>query len=255
MSNQDISAVFRFHGDLPLLLRGRWKGRQTISYPISRRASVKDIIESFGLPHTEVGAIQLDGTEVDFNHIVEMESSFDIQPVQGPYPWKEPATLRPIPFRDPLFIADVNVGRLARYLRATGIDTLYDPAWNDAHIAEIIRHEQRILLTRDMRLLMRRHVIYGRYIRTTDPVEQLREVIDFFGLAQHLAPFSRCLGCNATLKQVQKEEVLDRLEPLTRKYYSSFSRCPRCDKIFWPGSHIDRMRELFAVAGRKSEKK
>lgn len=241
-----MTTTFLFHGDLPGLLRRGWKGWcSSIVFSVDRRASIKDVLESYGLPHTEVGSIELAGQQVDFNHLVEDESIYTVRPLTIPWDILLPTLLRPQPLPAVAFIVDVNVGRLARYLRAAGLDTLYDHRWRDEYIAELVRRENRILLTRDMGLLMRRQVLFGRYIRAEKPIDQLREILGLFGLDGQIAPFTRCLECNSILQPVTREEVLHRLEPLTRKYYTSFSRCEKCDKIYWPGSHIEKMRRLF----------
>lgn len=240
-----MNATFHLHGDLPELLRRRWKGTDTLSMAVSRRASVKDMLESFGLPHTEIGAIHLGGKSLDFSHIVEPGNTYTITPVPVPWDVVTPTVLRPDPLPAVSFIVDVNVGRLAKYLRAAGFDTLYDPGWKDGYIARLLLTERRILLTRDLGLLMRRQVDFGRYVRAADPVLQLQEILSLFGLEEQIDPFSRCLECNDVLQKVSKEEVYHRLEPLTKKYYDSFSRCPGCGRVYWAGSHIERMRRLF----------
>ena len=83
--------------------------------------------------------------------------------------------------------------------------------------------------------------------RKTNPIDQLGEVVKLFGLERQFAPFSRCLECNTLLEKISKKDVIHRLEPLTKKYYSSFSICTQCDKIYWPGSHIEKMRQLFIL--------
>lgn len=240
-----MTTSFQFHGDLPSLLRGSFKGKNKVVTIVDRRASIKDVLESFGLPHTEIGSIHVLGKEIDFSRIVEEGSEYIVEPLPLTWDVSVPSVLRPEPLHTVSFLADVNVGRLGRYLRAIGLDTLYDYRWTDEYISELLRKEQRILLTRDLRLLMRKHVVYGRYIRAIQPVEQLREVVGLFGLNNKLTLFSRCLDCNALLKPVAKNKIIHRLEPLTKKYYSTFSLCPDCDKIYWPGSHIEKMRKLF----------
>ncbi len=241
-----MTVVLHFHGDLAALLKRRWRGTPSLCLQGGRRASIKDVLESVGLPHTEVGRIQLKDLDIGFGHPVEDGTAYSIHPV--PFPWdvSKPSVLRPQPLPSITFLVDVNVGRLARYLRAAGFDTLYDHRWNDRYLADLVRSEKRILLTRDMRLLMRKQVVFGRYVRATDPVVQLREIMGLFGIAEKTSPFTRCLECNAVLQPVAKEEIVHRLEPLTRKYYRSFSRCGYCDRIYWPGSHTMKMRRLFA---------
>ncbi|MDD3619215.1 MAG: Mut7-C RNAse domain-containing protein [Desulfobulbaceae bacterium] len=239
-----MAAEYHFHGDLQTLLRRRWRDVRPVRQEVTRSASIKDVIESFGLPHTEVNRIECNAREVDFSRAVEDRDRFDIFPVHVPWDVARPTLLRPRPLQTIRFIVDNNVGRLARYLRMAGFDTLYDYRWTDGEIIALLEVENRILLTRDLDLLKRKRVEFGRYIRSGRPAAQVREVLNLFGAAG-LEPFSRCLECNFPLRSVEKEDVLHRLEPLTRKYYNSFSICSRCDRIYWPGSHVDRMRRSF----------
>ncbi len=121
-----------------------------------------------------------------------------------------------------------------------------DPALVDISLAE-----QRILLTRDRGLLKRRAVTHGLFVHSQQPQEQLLEVIRRLDLRQRLAPLSRCVRCNGRLVPVAKEEVIDRLEPLTRQHYDDFSRCSDCGRIYWAGSHHARLAGLVqAILGQ-----
>lgn len=240
-----MPAVFEFHDDLSSLLRPKWRNTNPLVQEVTRRASIKDVIESFGLPHTEIGKIEFQGREVDFTFSVADNQFFKIFPVPAPWDVTEKSLLRPDPLTNIRFIVDVNVGRLARYLRMAGFDVLYNSDWNDEQIAAMIIQEKRIVLTRDFGLLKRKQVEFGRYVRSEKPAEQLDEIITLFGLQEKLKPFSRCLECNSLLETVDKKDVLPRLEPLTRKYYDTFSICAACDKVYWAGSHIEEMRQFF----------
>lgn len=242
-----MTATYHFHGDLPTLLRGRWRRHNPVVQAVTRSASVKDVLESFGLPHTEVGEIFGNGQPVDFSWPVTEGQEFDIFPVLPPWDVRSPSLLRPVPLPAIRFLADANVGRLARYLRLAGFDTLYDWRWDDDRIVAAVRRENRIVLSRDLGLLKRKQIDFGRCIRTSEPAAQLREVLGLLNLTGEMHPFTRCLECNTPLQQVEKGEVLHRLEPLTKKYYDNFSRCPGCDRIYWPGSHKEKMRELLAA--------
>lgn len=241
-----MPAEYEFHGDLPKLVRPKWldDGR-TIIQPVTRRASIKDVMESFGLPHTEIGKIECGGRDVDFSFPVEDRQFFSIHPVCAPWDVTEKTLLRPEPLDGITFIVDVNVGRLARYLRMAGFDVLYESGWRDEQIVAMLERQQRIVLTRDLGLLQRKRVEFGRYVRSEKPAEQLHEIIRLFGAEDKLQPFSRCLECNTLLDPVAKEDILHRLQPLTRKYYQTFSICPVCDKVYWAGSHIEEMRQFF----------
>ena len=125
----------------------------------------------------------------------------------------------------------------------------------DARLVAAARREQRIILTRDRRLLERRAVTHGCYVRSQNPEQQLLFVLRRFDLAAAVRPFSRCMRCNEPLQPVAKAAVLHRLPPMVRVQQQSFSRCPRCGRLYWPGSHWQRMRRrldtLLAAAGRR----
>ncbi|EPR44042.1 protein of unknown function DUF82 [Desulfovibrio sp. X2] len=242
-----MHALLRFHGDLPDLLR-RPHERGEVRYPADRAASLKDVVEACGIPHTEVDSLAEDGRAADFATPLRAGTAVDVRP---PVPPLDPTA--PHPLREPLpslrFLADANVGRLATWLRLLGLDTAYDNVSEDAEVAERAAREGRVLLTRDRRLLRRRIVAHGRLLRTGDPARQLGEVLTLYGLRGPFAPFSRCLRCNTPLRPVAKAEVLPRLLPKTRRYYEEFHICPSCDRIYWAGSHHDGMLRMLRELG------
>ena len=124
--------------------------------------------------------------------------------------------------------------------------------YHDDGIAGILAEDPRILLTRDRRLLMRKVVQHGYCLRSLEPPEQLVEVVHRFDLVVKIAPLHRCLRCNHPLQAVSKEAVLDRLQPLTKRYFDEFHLCPACDKIYWKGSHVERMEKLIESVKRIS---
>jgi hypothetical protein len=154
--------------------------------------------------------------------------------------------VRPEPLRQPRFILDTHLGRLAAYLRLLGFDALYRNDAGDEALAATAAAERRILLTRDRGLLKRGQVTHGYCLRTTDSRRQLAEVVRRFDLSGAARPFTRCLRCNGLLAPVPKEAVLDRLPPLTRRNYDEFGRCETCGKVYWKGPHYDRLRSLVA---------
>ena len=221
-----------------------------IGYPLTRRAPVKDIIEALGVPHTEVGRICLGTRSVGFGFIPENGQALAIHGVMPPLDVTRPCPLRPRPMPGLRFVVDVNVGKLALWLRMLGLDAAYSPSFSDRMIANLAVREQRVVLTRDAGLLKRRQVTYGRLIRSPHPDDQLREVAALFGLKAPYALFSRCVRCNRPLTPVNKADILHRLEPKTRKYFHEFKQCPACNRIFWRGSHHDDMRtRLGALLG------
>jgi uncharacterized protein with PIN domain len=236
-----MTAALQLHGDLVLLLKRRWRGVNPLVLPVDRSASIKDVIESLGIPHTEIDQILCNGVPTDFSRRVEPGQHYDLYPVPVPWDVTRPTLVRPCPLADIRFIVDRNVGRLARYLRMAGFDTLYDPRWEDCDLLHQLAAEPRLLLSRNLDLLKRKQVVFGRSIRANDPVGQLREVITLLGLQERAQPLSRCLNCNASLQPVAKQAVLHRLEPLTIRYFETFVQCTQCDQVYWPGSHVDRM--------------
>lgn len=222
--------------------------KSRIIYPLDRRASIKDIIESQGVPHTEVGEIITGGLPAGFEYIPVAGQKFIINPVQAPLDISEPSLLRPRPFRGMRFVVDVNVGKLASFLRMMGYDTLFDHRLKDKEVAFLAYSQQRIVLSRDRSLLKFGMIEYGRLVRAQEPDDQLKEVTAFFGLICEKM-FTRCLRCNLQLEDVEKKQIMHRLEPKTKKYFNRFSLCPGCNRVYWQGSHWEKMNKLVKIAG------
>ena len=140
---------------------------------------------------------------------------------------------------------DVHLGRLARWLRLLGIDTAYNNDCDDETLASISRDEHRILLTRDRRLLMRTAVEHGHWVRTPDPRAQLSEIIQRYNLLPLIHPYTRCARCNGLPVPVTRKEVAHLLQPRTASAHNEFTRCQGCGQIYWPGSHLRRLREIL----------
>jgi uncharacterized protein with PIN domain len=199
------------------------------------RQTLKHLIESLGVPHTEIGTMNLDGESISLNAPAPPGVRVVVNAADSCLLQKEEAR----------FVIDNHLGRLAAYLRMLGLDTLYENDYSDPKLADLAAAEERILLTRDKRLLMRKAIARGAWVRSQQPVAQLRQVVRRFGLLDLVQPFRRCLRCNAPLQSVDKSAVLARLEPLTRRYYDEFHMCPGCGKIYWKGSHTARMRSII----------
>lgn len=242
-----------FCGDTLDLLREKPDTGRTIAYPLVRRASIKDILEGLGLPHTEVGMIILNGREQLFEKIAMDGEHFEIYPLSSAMLSTMATTLRPTPLACCTFLVDINVKRLAGLLRMAGVDAkTVEPESANSHTVQQAIAENRILLTRNRDILKHRRLVFGRLIRSEDPDAQLLEVIGLYQLQGQLVPFSRCIACNGLLAEVEKEAVIDRLLPLTKKYYSRFNQCTICAKIYWRGSHYQRMVDkLERILGGK----
>jgi uncharacterized protein len=216
----------------------------TLRRPFRAHQTVKDVLEAMGIPHTEVDLILINGDAKDFGHRPTSGDRIAAYPVFEAFDIGSTARLRPVPLRNPRFVVDVNLGRLARLLRLLGFDVWWSNDAEDQTLVDVSVAEQRILLTRDRPLLKRRALTHGLFVHSQDAEEQILEVLQRLHLHQWLAPFTRCMRCNGTLAAATKDEVIDRLQPLTRKYYEDFSRCTECGQIYWPGSHHDRLVRL-----------
>jgi len=225
--------------------------RGPVVYPMGRRASIKDIVESLGVSHTEIGAIRVEDRDLDFGFIPAPGQAVRVTGIEAPFEVTSPSLLRPEPIPAVRFVVDVNVGRLAALLRLTGFDAAYENGLSDSEIAELAHRDQRIVLTKDRALLKRSKIDYGRLVRATYPDDQLLETLQFFGLSGPFDFFSRCLRCNRKLQPIAKADILPRLEPKTKKYFNTFKTCPRCDRIYWRGSHCDAMEARLKAAGFK----
>ena len=230
-----------FHGELIDCLPAS-KSTGVIGYTLNRRASIKDIVESLGPPHTEIGRILVHNQPADFDYIPQPGQTIHIHPLQPPVDPGQPSLLRPRPLPDLRFIVDVNVGKLARLMRILGLDAAFHWSWRDEQIAHKADMEERIVLSKDHGLLKRNHVQWGRLIRAQTPRDQLVEVLSFFGLQPPFALFSRCLACNIPLQPVDKKDIEHRLEPKTKRYFQRFQLCPGCGRIYWRGSHHQHMQ-------------
>jgi len=233
-----VSVVLSFHGDLGFFVQPKERYKP-ITRTLTHKTSIKDLIESCGVPHPEVDLIVVNGQPVDFSFQVETDATFDIHPISAqPFP-----TFR-LQERDVrAFVADGHLGKLARDLRLLGIDVSYHQNPADRELLAMMAQENRALLTRDRPLLMHRVVRTGYYPRSQCPIEQTVEVVRRFCLVQALAPFDRCLRCNGVLSSVSKETIIDQLEPLTRFYYDDFQGCPKCGQRYWRGSHVVKLEK------------
>jgi uncharacterized protein len=233
-----IEASFRFDEELRPLLGVEQRQLEALAVAFKGTPSIKHLVEALGVPHTEVGEVWVNGGSASLETNLRGGERVEVRSPRGGEGARAPGA-------EPRFIADNHVGRLAVYLRMLGCDTLYRNDYQDPELAQTASDEQRILLTRDRRLLMRKAVKYGYCLRSTDPREQLKEVARRFGLARQEQTFRRCLRCNALLQPVAKEAVWERLEPLTQQYFDEFSLCPGCGQVYWKGSHYEHMQELI----------
>ncbi len=229
-----------FHGDLAFFL-GRKARVEIIERSLSEKTSVKDVVESCGVPHPEVDLILVDGRPVNFGYGLGRDAEINVYPVRFTYTYSEKDRLQIHYIKR--FVANGHLGKLTRNLRLLGFDVAYDRHAQDRQLLGIMESENRALLTRDRRLLMHAIVKAGYCPRSQNADEQTIEVIRRFDLFDSIAPFTRCLRCNAPLQKVAKADVTEKLEPLTKIYYEEFRRCTGCGQIYWAGSHFSKLQK------------
>jgi uncharacterized protein len=238
----DFPVRLTLHPALQFFLRRKTNG--LLEKILHEKTSVKDVIESCGAPHPEVDVILVQGAAVDFTFQLREASDVEVFGVGEAPPALTEFRLQPA--TADRFVADGHLARLARHLRLLGMDVLCETAADDRRLLDIMSREDRALLTRDRRLLMHSRVRCAYYPRSQMPEEQVVEVVRRFRMPKALAPFTRCLRCNAPLAAVSKAEVLPALEPLTRIYYEEFRRCTGCGQVYWSGTHYPRLQERLA---------
>jgi uncharacterized protein len=234
--------TLRCHAELNDFLP-RGQRHTSIAVACAGHESIKNLVESVGVPHPEIAALLVNGAPVDLSYLAQPGDQVDAYPISAAPPSS-------LPLRPPLaafrFVLDTHLGRLAAYLRMLGFDSLYRNDYDDPELARLAHDEQRILLTRDIGLLKRSIVIYGYFVRATAPGRQLSEVVERFGLHGAAASFQRCIRCNGLTQPVDKAAIVHLLEPKTRQYYDLFRQCQACGQIYWQGSHYERMRQVIA---------
>ncbi|NMC26733.1 MAG: Mut7-C ubiquitin/RNAse domain-containing protein [Syntrophomonadaceae bacterium] len=235
----------RFYAQLNDFITPERQGK-TFDHSFNGSASVKDVIESLGVPHTEVDLILIDGNSAPFSDLLEGGESVAVYPAFKNLDLGDTSKVRPMPLSEYRFVLDSHLGKLAAYLRMLGFDAIYRNMFDDADIAAISARDKRILLTCDHGLLKRKEVVYGCFIRSKLPALQLKEVLTRFDLFSKIRPFTRCMKCNGILEPVDKESIISRLPAKVDEFYDEFSKCRDCGQLYWPGTHYERMKELIS---------
>ncbi|MCD6526341.1 MAG: Mut7-C ubiquitin/RNAse domain-containing protein [Desulfuromonas sp.] len=243
MALEQSWASFHFYAQLNDFLPLR-RRQCRFGAPFHGRPAVKDTVEALGVPHVEIDLIVVNGRSVEFGYQLEDGDRLQIYPLSAQSMVTPVIHLQPL-LPDPVqFILDVHLGKLARYLRLLGFDCLYRNDYSDEQLVALAQ-PQRLLLTRDLGVLKRSAVRYGYWLRSTQPREQLSEVVARYRLQPLIRPFSRCPWCNGRIEPVAKAQISQRLPERTRRYYQHFSQCNQCRKIYWQGSHWASIQHLI----------
>jgi hypothetical protein len=231
----------KFYGSLQDFFKN--KSSSKIEHKFLDSRSVKDLIESYNVPHTEVDVILVNNKSVDFSYLIKDGDSIKVYPPGYLSERTDVKRLYKQVRGEPKFICDVHLGTLARKLRKFGLDVRYDNSFSDETIAEISVKEKRIILTRDIGLLKRKEVRYGYFVRSEETDDQAKEILENFKLVKYIKPFTRCLDCGNKIKRISRKIVKTKLPDHTFEEGMIFFYCSNCDKIYWEGSHVLRMWE------------
>ncbi len=245
------SAELRFYEELNDFLPPE-RRKRTIRHTCAEQATVKNAVESLGVPHTEVELVLVNGRSVGFAHRVQDGDRISVYPKFESLDISPLLRVRERPLREVRFVADAHLGGVAKYLRLLGFDTLYRNDYDDAALARVSAAEHRIVLTRDRDLLMHRVITHGCYVRALRPDAQLQEVLVRLDLFGSVLPFSRCLRCNGALEAIAKAALRPRLRATTLQAYNEFWACRGCNRVYWAGPHFRRLQEVVqgALRGR-----
>ena len=236
--------TFRFYAELNDFLPNERK-QKAFTYQLKTPVTISEAIESLNVPLSEIDLVLINSKPAEMNQTLHENDYISVYPVFESFDISSVSNNHKKPLRTTRFILDAHLGKLAKYLRMLGFDTLYRNDYEDSEIIAIARQEKRIILTRDKPLLKSKEVEHGYYVRATEKHEQLTEVVQKFDLYNQFRSFSRCMTCNSELIPKKKEEVIHKIDPETAGIFNEYFFCPTCDKVFWKGSHFERMEKLI----------
>ncbi len=244
-THRPSTAHLRFYAELnDFLPPEKQKTDLEVSFFVS--PSIKDAIEALGVPHVEVDLILVDGRSVGFDHRLAAAERVSVYPVFESLDITPLTRLQNRPLRRPTFVADVHLRKLARLLRLLGLDVLHSNSYTDAELVSISGDEGRILLTRDRALLKHGDLTHGYWIRSVHSQEQAVEVLQRFDLSRQISPFTRCSLCNGLLERIAKADAMDRIPPKTAGWLDDYFECTSCRKLYWQGTHSDKIHNVIA---------
>ncbi len=234
--------MIRFYAELNDFLHPSQK-HKSFEFFFKGRVTVREAVESLGVPHSAVDLILINGQSAGIAQKVEEGDLISVYPEFETFDISEISEIRKKPLRSSCFIVDAHLGKLTRDLRMLGFDSLFAGKMSDMEIINVSVREKRTILTRDRDLLKSQKVDHGYYVRETRAPDQLREVITRFDLWSQFRPFTRCLVCNGILQEVDREEVIGLVKPELTAVFEDFYRCSECKRIYWEGSHYLKMLE------------
>jgi hypothetical protein len=238
-----IVTYIRFYEELNDFLPPR-QSKKTLKKKLLLPTTVKDLVESYGIPHTEVDLILINGESVSFGRKIADQDHISVYPVFESFDITPVKHLQKRPLRDLNFFAEKYLWKLTRLLRLLGINVVYDAALTNKQVIELIVSSKQILLTRSAQQLMHSAISRGYCIRSDDPFAQTIEVMKRFDLADQMLPFSRCMLCNGLIVKISQQAAERHLDIKTVTYYSEYFQCSDCQRFYWKGSHYKQLQRL-----------
>ena len=243
---------FRCYAELNDFLPCERKQRN-FALSLKTPVTVSEGIELLGIPLSEVDLVMVNSQPVERSHRLYQNDYVSIYPTFETFDISSLKTTQKQALRITRFILDAHLGKLARYLRMLGFDTLYKNDYGDLEIVEIAKEQKRIILSRDKLLLKSPGVNHGYYVRATEKHNQLIKVVEKFELYSQFKSFTRCMTCNTVLQSKSKEAIGKLIDPDIYSCFDEFFFCPVCNKVFWKGSHFERMEGLvLSIISRKT---
>jgi len=240
-SPSDPIATIRFYGALNDFLSPQWR-HKNMTFKYQDHQSVKDVIESLGVPHPEIQLILVNGQPAGFDHKLKPGIKISAYPFFHTIDVDSLNLANPKPYIYLKFILDVHLGKLARYLRFAGFDAILLPFLEDHEIVTEANRQDRIILTRDLGLLKIKSVTFGYWLRSQNPEKQFLEVVRHFNIRKSdFSPWKRCSLCNSIIHPIEKQDIESTLRPGTREHFHEFYQCENCGKVYWKGSHFERL--------------
>lgn len=212
---------------------------------IETGTTIRTILQKLGVPIKEVDLILVNQQSQGLDYQLHNDDRVSVYPMFELFDISSVSKVHDKPLRNLKFIGDVHLGRLCKYLRMLGFDTLYFKNYSVDQLIDLSRQGRRILLSKDQKLAKHPKVNHWYWIRSSDPLEQIRDLYEKLDLASNIEPLIRCIKCNNEIISVPKKEILGKLQPRTAKYYQEFFQCPDCERIYWKGSHYEHMMEFI----------
>jgi uncharacterized protein len=221
------------------------------NHHLESRIAVGEFASQCGIPIDLIDLVLVNGISVDSRYLLKNNDRAAFFPVFESFDIAGVTKVREHPLREPKFILDVHLGKLASHLRMLGFDTLYRNDYTYDILCRISLQENRTLLSRNSSILEAGSLTHAYLIRNTNPRFQLLEVLDRFQLFSLAAPFSRCIECNSILQTIDMKDILLRIPAKVKEWCTEYRWCRACDRIYWKGSHYLKMKEFISSLPEK----